>query len=107
MNKRVLGIFIQIIGLALWIFLPINIVIWRAVVGIIIIIAGGVIYREATGAEKTRKTILETIFSATAIVICLIIVGLLVTIVVPNFIKGYQDGRYQAEQRRLHGTQGR
>ncbi len=104
MSKRALGVFIQLIGIALWILLPVEIVPWKAILGIALVIIGGVIFRKAKKSEtatgeKPKKTALEIFITATAVFICLVIIGILLMIVVPNFIKGYQKGRQQAIER--------
>ena len=51
MSKKKLGIIIQIVGLILWIIIPVSIVPWKAFLGIGIIIAGGVVFRKGKSEE--------------------------------------------------------
>ena len=103
MNKRTLGIFIQVIGLVLWIFLPIEVAPWKGALGIIMIITGGVVFRlgrkedvEKTGESK--KSAPEKFLTIVAVLICGLIIGLILLIAIPNFIKGYKEAKQQSQQ---------
>ena len=47
MNKKTLGITIQIVSVVLWIAIPVSIVPWKALIGIGGLIIGGIIWRQA------------------------------------------------------------
>ena len=46
MSNKKLGIIIQITGIILWVAIPVDVVPWKAILGIGIIIVGAVIYRK-------------------------------------------------------------
>ncbi|MFZ5801303.1 MAG: hypothetical protein ACOY3D_08045 [Candidatus Omnitrophota bacterium] len=99
MDKRTLGVFTQLIGLFVLLFLPIP---WRALVGIAIIIMGGYIFRQGIKEGQNmeaQKSPAEKAVSTTVIIICAVIIGMILLIAVPNFIKGFKEGRQQRIQR--------
>jgi len=105
MNKRTLGVLMQLIGLILFLFTAKVLGPLGPLLGIGLLIAGAVVFRKAkkakaaTDGEKPKKSTTEKTVSATVIIICAVIIGLLLLIVVPSFIKGCQEGRQQAIQR--------
>jgi len=104
MNYRTLGVLMQLFGFLLFLFSSKAMGPLGPLIGIGLLIGGAVIFRKgkkeetATMGEKPKKSMDEKVVSATVIIICAVIIGLLLMIVVPNFIKGYQKGKQQRIQ---------
>ena len=52
MDKKTLGITIQVISVILWVAIPVNIIPWKALIGIGGLIIGGVIWRQGKKPQQ-------------------------------------------------------